>query len=142
VPPTHTPAPTPTLEVTPVPALIEVNTATDVYNGPSYDFPVLGPLEPGDTAPVLGRTADNAWWQIWFLEDLGWVADRDVTANAAAYDVPIVTVSSVTEESSEPENLPIAGAGFWLSPTGVALWILGAFLLVKGVWGSLRRGFK
>ena len=143
-PPTHTPAPQATL-VVPTPvllAMLEADVTTNVYSGPGLDFSVVGSLERGDTAPVTGRTADSSWWQIGFLEGRGWVSDEDVTANPAAYDVPIITVSSAAKDDPEPENLPLAGAGFWLSPTGATLLIFGALLLLKGMRDHWRRSHK
>jgi hypothetical protein len=144
VPPTHTPAPLATLVVsTPVIlAMLEVDVTTNVYSGPGFDFSVVGSLERGDTAPIMGRTTDSSWWQIGFLEGRGWVSDEDVTASPAAYDVPIISVSSTAKDNPEPENLPLAGGGFWLSPTGVTLLIFGALLLVKGVRSHWRRSRK
>jgi hypothetical protein len=144
VPPTQTPAPLPTEVVTTptIPAMLEANVTTDVYSGPGFDFSTIGSLESGNTAPVLGQTADSSWWQINFLEEVGWVFGEDVTASPAAYDVPIITVSTTAEDSAQPQNLPTAGAGFRLLPVGLALLFLGALLLVKGAWRHWRRDFE
>jgi hypothetical protein len=142
--PTHTPVPLPTEVVsTPViPAVLEANVTTDVYSGPGFDFSTIGSLERGDTAPVLGQAAGSSWWQIDFLEGVGWVFGEDVTASPAAYDVPIIVVSAAAEDSPEPQSLPPAGAGIRLLPMGLVLLFLGVLLLVKGAWSHWRRGFE
>jgi LPXTG-motif cell wall-anchored protein len=49
----------------------------NVRTGPNTAFfPIIGHLDPGQTAPALGRTPDSDWIQIYYVGgfgDVGWV---------------------------------------------------------------------
>lgn len=57
--------------------LIQAWESVNVRAGPGRQFRVLGRLAPGQIAPVIGKSADERWWQILFQSREGWVA-RDV----------------------------------------------------------------
>ncbi|MDX2160672.1 MAG: ABC transporter substrate-binding protein [bacterium] len=63
----------------------------NVRSGPSISFPVLGQLNEGETAPVIGALPDNTWVVIDYRGQQGWLATYllDVTGDLAA--VPIIT---------------------------------------------------
>lgn len=66
-----------------------------VRSGPGLDFELLGQLETGDTAVVVGRSETGDWWQIEYAagdNGQGWVADAvvDLVGDGAA--VPLVIV--------------------------------------------------
>ncbi len=88
--PTATPAPI----LTPQPGAprITANTDLNVRSGPGTQYPSLGLLAAGQTAPVTGRNAEGNWWQITFPGvpgERGWVAGQYVTAENVT-DVPVV----------------------------------------------------
>lgn len=142
-PPTNTPAPPPPKDTaappapttapvaTAEPALVTANADTNVYSGPSSDSDVVGSLKAGDTVIVVGRTADNTWWQIVFQGSTAWVSDSGVTADSAAYNVAVVGAAGAAGAS--PAILPTAGGGTWLLTGGMMLLLNGALLLLAGI---------
>jgi hypothetical protein len=86
-----TPTPTP-LPATPTPSLQAV-TDVNVRSGPSTSFQVLGLLRANETVPVVGRSADGAWWQIVYPPNssgVAWVVGTYVRPSAAADNAPVV----------------------------------------------------
>ena len=67
----------------------------NIRSGPSTVFPVVGLLEAGAEAKVIGRYDD--WWQIEFGDAAGWVAGWVVTASSA---------ESVSEVVPPPTPIP------------------------------------
>ncbi len=47
----------------------------NVRGGPSTQDSIVGALGYGEEAPIVGRNADNTWWQILDNGQLGWVID-------------------------------------------------------------------
>jgi uncharacterized protein YraI len=126
-----TPTPTAT------PATIKADVDADVYSGPGIEYAIVGSLNQGDTAAVVGRNDDSSWWQIAFQGSTAWISDAVVTANAEAYDVPAVSVSVPGTADSSPATLPHAGGESWILVAALLL-ISGAMLLLTG-WGAQRR---
>jgi hypothetical protein len=95
-PPLGTPAETVTVTVTakPSPPYVRADEAVRIRSGPGADTPRLKPLYPGETAPVVGKSADGAWWQVRLggaSDGLGWVAAQYVTLVGDAASVPVAT---------------------------------------------------
>ena len=44
-------------------------------SGPGTNFDVVGQLGFDEQAPIVGRNAENTWWQILDNGTLGWVID-------------------------------------------------------------------
>ena len=98
VPPTSTPVP-PT--ATPVPATetpgssesespsLTARVTSDLREGPSPRYNIIGELNSGETAPVTGRNADSTWWEISFQGKTAWIRGSGVSASGAAYGAPI-----------------------------------------------------
>ncbi|MBI1879406.1 MAG: SH3 domain-containing protein, partial [Chloroflexi bacterium] len=67
-------------------------TAINVRAGPGTDYPVVGQLQPGQEARVMGRNEDTSWWQV-SLGDapdaLGWVAGQLVTLSGDNGAIPV-----------------------------------------------------
>jgi uncharacterized protein YraI len=94
--PASTPAGTLTATVTaaPSPPFVRADEAVRIRSGPGADYPRLKPLYPGETAPVVGKSADGAWWQVKLggaSDGLGWVAAQYVTLVGDAGSVPVAT---------------------------------------------------
>ncbi|HMQ54249.1 MAG TPA: SH3 domain-containing protein [Anaerolineae bacterium] len=62
----------------------------NIRSGPGLNYEILGSLNPDTPLPIIGRTADAAWWQVRITTDqTGWVADSVVQTNNTK-DVPVV----------------------------------------------------
>lgn len=88
-PPTATPAPTDT-PATAQPMVVAANQGLNVRGGPGTDYPVVGQLARGDRAAIIGRNADNSWWQVALADKTqGWVLASLVTTEGAADQVAV-----------------------------------------------------
>jgi len=80
--PSITPIPTtvpPTAEAG-APSLVAISD-TNIYGGPSVDYPQIGVLQSGLGAEVVGSNQDKSWWVVKFPpgpNGNGWVANGDV----------------------------------------------------------------
>ena len=100
------PSETPTLTPSPISPIATADVDANCRFGPSSAYIIRGTLFTAQSAPIVGRLADNSWWVI-HLEDIGvdcWVWDDIVTVSGDTSGVPIVT----------PPSLPTA------SPTSAA----------------------
>lgn len=59
------------------------NGAINVRSGPGTGFYITGVLYAGTTVPILGKSADGAWWYIKATFGEGWVATISVQAYMA-----------------------------------------------------------
>ena len=67
----------------------------NVRSGPAPDFDLLGQLEAGDTAVVVGQSETGDWWQIEYdagVDGLAWVANAVVELVGDRATVPVVVV--------------------------------------------------
>jgi heat shock protein HslJ len=113
---------TPILEGDPVPTAepgvpsLTANATAEVWIGPGDDYPQIGILETGDTAEVIGTSADDGWWVIRFPgapNDQGWVAAESVTTSNAS-TVPVIQAPPLpTPMPAQPPvaaiNAPVQG---------------------------------
>jgi hypothetical protein len=92
--PTTVPSSTPTLVPGTGPAMVTPNTEdVNCRFSISTAFLSVGALRVGDTVPILGRLADNSWWQIDNPLAIGtrcWVAASVTTATGDIASVPVV----------------------------------------------------
>jgi hypothetical protein len=69
------------------------NEGANVRTGPgSFDYPIIGSLQPGETAPAIGRSPAGEWIQIIFEAaplGNGWVYAANVTLSPEAL-LPVV----------------------------------------------------
>src|SRR3989304_6324419 len=75
------------------PPYIRAEEAVRVRSGPDVDYPQVGRLYRGETAPVVGKNEDASWWQIEYAgaeDGLGWVTAEFVTLVGDAAAVPVV----------------------------------------------------
>lgn len=85
-------------------------TAVNVRSGPSTDFPSYGAAQPGQSAEVLGKSQDAAWWVVRLPttvspEGQGWVSAAYV--NAYNIDnVPVVQAPPLPPEVAAPTPPP------------------------------------
>ena len=96
---------------------VRADEAARVRAGPGTDYPRLGRLEAGQTAPVVGKNSDSSWWQIKFTGsdgNLGWVSAEVVFFAGDAASVPVVS-------SVPPARTPTPTATRVPSPTATPL---------------------
>ena len=85
------------------PTVIATNNV-NVRLGPSTDYPEIGILLAGQTAPVVGRSADGTWYVISFptnLGDQGWVS-ADVVTAANVENVPVIAPPALPAPGETP----------------------------------------
>jgi len=74
-----------------------------VRSGPSRSYVVLANAPRGTVFPILGRTRNNAWFQVNFNGVLGWVIAREVELQSANFiDVPIEGIVADALPVSQP----------------------------------------
>jgi hypothetical protein len=72
-------------------------TYLNVRGGPGTEYPILGWLEPGQSAEITGLSPDGGWWQIRFAgvaDESAWVSTAYITARNTR-NVPVVKPPSV-----------------------------------------------
>ncbi len=123
IPPTNTPEPTltPTASQTPEPAVtatatelpaprVVAQSQTNLRQGPGTAYPVVGSMAGGEQADVLGRNAENTWWQVTLADGIaGWVNASLVTANGAVDGVAIAqNIPTLSPTNTRPPAPPTA----------------------------------
>ncbi len=110
--PTGTPEPTATATVVAQPQA-STTSAINVRGGPGTVYPVIAQLQPGRPVDIIGRNADQTWWQVLLGNgDEGWVAASvvDVTgpldAVAVAATIPAAPVQPTAQP--QPTAAPVA----------------------------------
>ncbi|MCC7360449.1 MAG: SH3 domain-containing protein [Anaerolineales bacterium] len=108
-PPTNTPEPTATATTPPTETPPAEPSATEfvaqarivqpanVRGGPGLTYPVLGGLNSGDTAALLGRDASAQWFAIQYAlgpNGVGWVSALVATVDGSVNDLPVVAADA------------------------------------------------
>lgn len=76
--------------------------SVNIRSGPGLSYEVIGSLAANTPVPIVGRSADNAWWQIRMINnELGWVSSSVVSASNAE-NVPVVEASALSLPSAQP----------------------------------------
>ncbi len=81
---TPTPAPVAT------PGLTVVNDFVNLRAGPGTNYDLVGRLNQGQTARVIGKSSDGQWWQVSVEGKAVWISGQFVQANDAANNVSVV----------------------------------------------------
>jgi uncharacterized protein YgiM (DUF1202 family) len=68
--------------------VIPAGNVVNVRSGPGVNFDILGRMRARQSAPIIGRSADGAWWQIEFGGQPAWISARYVRATGNAGSVP------------------------------------------------------
>lgn len=68
--------------------VIPAGNVVNVRNGPGVNFGILGRMHARQSAPIIGRSSDGAWWQIEFGGQPAWISARYVRAVGNAGSVP------------------------------------------------------
>jgi uncharacterized protein YraI len=126
---------------------VMADAAVNVRSGPSTDFPIYGIAQPGQSAEVIGKSADGGWWAIKISTDYSpdgqaWVS-ADYTTAHNTENVPVLEApplppdvnpsppeaGSVIVTTTEPVNVR-SGPGnefpsYGKIPIGVPLQVVG-----------------
>jgi hypothetical protein len=96
----------------------------NVRSGPSsFDYPIIGSLPSGGTAPAIGRSPAGEWIQIEFPSGprgLGWVYAENVTLSTSAL-LPIVEPPPTPAPLETPTLNPTYVAAFQTLPSSTRL---------------------
>lgn len=110
--------PTPTQTPPPAPAtdkpLVTSTANLNIRGGPGLNYPVLGLLPLGQSAPLTGLSQDGLWWQIKFAgaaDGFGWVSAYYVTVQSGD-NVPIVLAPALPAPAPTPTPTPVT-AGWY-----------------------------
>jgi hypothetical protein len=101
-PATPTPEPSPTPEAQP-PYTFKVIQETNVYCGPGETYPVMGVLEVDEEVEVEAIDPTGDWYQIQYLESIGWV-HKD-------YVEPVDELGELPESTEEAACVAASGQG-------------------------------
>lgn len=73
----------------------------NIRSGPGLAFPLVGSAAPGTSFRVVGKTDDEAWWQVCCIQDgvdgsdgeanLGWMADIVVNVDGDTGALPVIS---------------------------------------------------
>jgi len=81
---------------------------TNVFAGPSPSYPILGVLQQGQSARVLGVSPDGIWWNVTFPtagEGNGWVPDAAVVTQNVD-NVPVIAPTVPVPDGSPTTVIP------------------------------------
>ena len=82
--------------------------AVNVRSGPSTAYPIYGIAQPGQSAPIIGKSEDGGWWQIsinpaYAPNGVAWVSAQYTEAHNAD-NVPVVPAPELPPEISPPPS--------------------------------------
>jgi len=100
-----TPTPNPVVSLNP-----DTSQQINVRSGPGTDYPVIASFKAGAIAVVVGRNADQSWWDV-KLEGVtspGWVNARLVKLTGNADAVPVEKVAPPPPTPTAPPTSPPA----------------------------------
>lgn len=119
VDPTVTPTPLPpTASPTSAAPQVVADSTVNVRSGPGLNYPVIGSLPPTTPLLILGRTADQSWWQLQLPgNQTGWVAASVVEARNTA-EVPVAQAPTPPEPTATPIPPEPTRVPFQFEPTG------------------------
>ncbi len=91
---------------TPAPGVASLTATTNVNirSGPGSDYPIIGILGIGESAEVIGVSADGQWWAIKSPDpnhEAGWVADQYVVTQNTD-DVPVIVQPPLPTPTAAP----------------------------------------
>ncbi len=66
------------------------NTSLNLRTGPGTNYDRITVLAPGAVVPIIGRVADNSWWQVRSGNNIGWVSAQFTSVYGICTATPIV----------------------------------------------------
>ncbi len=107
LPPTIAAPPIPTQAPAPVNATATANVR--IRAAPSTSAAIVGRLNQGEKAQIVGRTPANDWWQISLPSDpsaRGWVSAEFATADGPVDAIPVIPPSGVQPPAPPAQGYP------------------------------------
>lgn len=100
---------------TSVPVVIQANTDTfvtayrivNVRSGPGTEYISIGSLQPGSSADVTGRSGDNEWLRVRYLNMEGWVAYFVVSLTGSLESIPIMEAAPDAQTDEPPAKIAV-----------------------------------
>jgi uncharacterized protein YraI len=62
----------------------------NVRSGPGTRYKLMTTLGELSLAPIVGKSADGRWWQVWLDFRAGWVAAHLVQTAGGTEGVPVI----------------------------------------------------
>jgi uncharacterized protein YraI len=75
--------------------LLRVTAASEVRSGPGHAYLILASTFPGESLPVLGKSADGRWWRVDIGGQAGWLPAAASAAGGAANLIAELTTVEV-----------------------------------------------
>ncbi len=85
-------------------------TAINVRAGASTNNAIVGSLSPNGTGLVIGRLADNSWFQVNVNGVLGWVSATVVILGGNCGGISVVTLPTAIPPTALPPSVPTTSA--------------------------------
>lgn len=79
----------------------------NVRSGPGTEYLSIGRLQPGSSTDVTGRSGDNEWLRVRYLDMEGWVAYFVVSLTGSLENIPIVETSPGTLTNEIPITVEV-----------------------------------
>ncbi len=107
---TGTPAVTATSATAGAAPAVTAKVALNIRSGPGTNYPVLGGLAAGQSAPITGKSGDGLWWEIVFPgspSGQGWVsAQPQLSTGSNAGNVSVASAPSPPPPTPAPTSTP------------------------------------
>ncbi len=95
-------------------AVINV-TSANIRSGPGTGFAVVGTAELGTSYPVVGRLADNSWFEITVLGQARWISASVVDISGTVAEVEIVETLSTQQPRAQSTIEQQNNDSFWIN---------------------------
>ncbi len=92
------------------PYALVMATYLNIRTGPGINYAVLGTAYASETLPIVGRSADNSWYQVVSRSGTGWVSAAFVVTRNEFGGTP-VTTGTVTAETAATGPIGIINTG-------------------------------
>jgi hypothetical protein len=98
---------------------VTASVGANVRSGPGINYPAIGALAAGDSAPAIGRNAGGTWFVIEFdaaLNGRGWISDQVVDYPGQINDLPVIAApppppaTATPRPASNPAPGPLTGS--------------------------------
>jgi hypothetical protein len=86
--------------------LLTITQGANVRSGPGVDYPVVGGIKAGDTAPVMGRDASSSWYEISYkggFAGLGWISTVTASYSGDKSQLRVVAAPAILAPTATPK---------------------------------------